>query len=72
MNRRVMQGAFVAAVTVATLSVAGPVGAQSTSDAQRFGRHVANCAHGTGFTGAHNPSMHRGPSGWDSSEECPS
>lgn len=30
-----------------------------------FGSHVSSCAQGTGFTGQHNPSHHRGPAAHD-------
>ena len=30
-----------------------------------FGRHVSECARTMGFSGTHNPGMHRGAQGWD-------
>jgi hypothetical protein len=34
-----------------------------------FGTHVRDCAQTEGFTGFHNPGMHRGAAGWDG-EPC--
>ena len=44
------------------VGAAGPVAAQQPTST--FGSHVSSCAHtptSNGFTGAHNPSHHRGP-----------
>ena len=46
-----------------------PVGAVSIGSG--FGAHVSSCAQmSTGFSGDHNPSHHRGPSGWQAGTEC--
>jgi hypothetical protein len=36
-----------------------------------YGQHVSQCAQTVGFSGAHNPGMHQGKSGWDSVTNCP-
>lgn len=63
MNRLLMQGTFVFAITFGALSVAGPAAAHPTPDTYNFGSHVAHCARHTGFSGDHNPSMHRDAAG---------
>ena len=45
------------------VGTAGPVAAAPPSTT--FGSHVSSCAQGTGFTGQHNPSHHRGPAAHD-------
>ena len=46
-----------------------PVGAASVGS--DFGAHVSACAQmSTGFSGDHNPSHHRGPSGGHARTEC--
>ena len=46
-----------------------PVGAVSVGSG--FGAHISSCAQmSTRFSGDHNPSHHRGPSGWLSPTEC--
>ena len=45
---------------------AAPVLAQPSSN---FGSHVSVCAQTMGFSGSHNPGMHRGAAGWDG-EPC--
>ena len=56
------------------LAVAGPAGAVpvgAVSVGSGFGAHVSSCAQmSTGFSGDHNPSHHRGPSGWHAGTEC--
>ena len=54
-------------ITVAGLvaGLAGPAAA-----APGFGQHVAACAQTMGFSAAHNPSHHHGPSGWDGAMTC--
>lgn len=39
--------------------------AQPTTPEANFGHHASHCAHTMGFSGEHNPGMHRGLSGWD-------
>ena len=62
------------------LAVAGPAGAvpvsavpvSAVSVGSGFGAHVSSCAQmSTGFSGDHNPSHHRGPSGRPSTWSCP-
>ena len=53
-------------IVVAVVPIALVVGAASPAVAvppsTTFGSHVSVCAHmSTGFSGAHNPSHHRGP-----------
>ena len=56
------------------LAAAGPAGAVpvgAVSVGSGFGAHVSSCAQmSTGFSGDHNPSHHRGPSGWHAGTEC--
>ena len=53
----------------AGLAGAVPVGAASVGSG--FGAHVSACAQmSTGFSGDHNPSHHRGPSGGHARTEC--
>jgi hypothetical protein len=52
----------VLVVPLALVVAAGPVAAQQPTST--FGSHVSSCAHtptSNGFSGAHNPSHHRGP-----------
>lgn len=35
-----------------------------------FAQHVVTCVTDMGFTGDHNPGMHRGASGWDPDHQC--
>lgn len=51
------------------LATAGPAGAAPAGSG--FGAHVSSCAQAsTGFSGGHNPSHHRGPSGWHVGTGC--
>ena len=56
------------------LAAAGPAGALpvgAVSGGSGFGAHVSSCAQmSTGFSGDHNPSHHRGPSGGHPGTEC--
>ncbi len=49
----------VVVTSVLVVGAAAPVAAGPPTPT--FGSHVASCAHGTGFSGQHNPSHHRGP-----------
>ncbi|MDP3713750.1 MAG: hypothetical protein Q8R60_14845 [Mycobacteriales bacterium] len=49
----------VLVVPLALVVGAGPATAEPP--AKPFGSHVSSCAQHAGFTGAHNPSHHRGP-----------
>lgn len=40
---------------------------QPVAAAPNFGQHVSQCAQTMGFSGDHNPGMHRGASGWTGS-----
>lgn len=65
-NRLIQRTAALAIVMViGGLSGSGLARAQSSPVNDGFGRHVASCARDGGFDGAHNPSVHRGPAGWD-------
>lgn len=47
------------------LALAAPA-ASALADTPSFGQHVRDCEQTMGgFTGDHNPGMHRGASGWD-------
>lgn len=53
---------FVVVLLLATPAVAQAQPPQAGPD---YGQHVSHCAHTMGFSGDHNPGMHRGLSGWD-------
>ena len=57
MNKKLTQGVIIVAMAVGGLSVAGPAAAQRAQE--NFGSHVSDCAKMGGFSGEHNPSMHR-------------
>jgi hypothetical protein len=44
--------------------VSSPAWASPQAGAE-FGQHVRECAQQVGFSGQHNPGMHRGAAGWD-------
>jgi hypothetical protein len=54
---------------VMVLALAAPlVGSAAWASPQagdEFGQHVRECAQQVGFSGEHNPGMHRGAAGWD-------
>ena len=54
---------------IATTAVATGLLALTTGPAlaatPNFGSHVRVCAQEMGFSGTHNPGLHRGASGWD-------
>ena len=58
---------IAAAVAVAAmLVVAAPTAALADGPTgTQYGQHVRDCAQTVGFTGEHNPGMHRGFAGWD-------
>ncbi|MEO5851963.1 MAG: hypothetical protein ABIQ15_05570 [Nocardioides sp.] len=56
--------------TLVTLPVAAGLlflsaGAAQADPPPNFGQHVSVCAQTVGFSAQMNPSMHRGPSGWN-------
>ena len=56
----------VIAATVTGLALPASPALAAPSNGDTFGAHVAGCAQLMGgFTGDHNPGMHRGASGWD-------
>ncbi|HSR25451.1 MAG TPA: hypothetical protein VLW53_17990 [Candidatus Eisenbacteria bacterium] len=58
--------AALAAAAIGLPPVAALADAPRGPTGREFGQHVAQCAHLMGgFTGAHNPGMHRGFAGWD-------
>lgn len=60
--------ATIAAVAIFPASSAfasGPAASESVANGPAFGEHVAGCAKGAGFSGAHNPGMHQGARNWD-------
>lgn len=57
-------------LTVSVLSATAalvllPTAPASAATPTNFGSHVSACAHTMGFSGTHNPGMHRGAAGWD-------
>ena len=70
----VMLEHLLTAAACLVLAAAGPAGAVpvgAVSVGSGFGAHVSSCAQmSTGFSGDHNPSHHRGPSGWNAGMEC--
>lgn len=65
---KIRWAAVVVAVMASTLLTAAP--AQAASVSADFGQNVATCAQTMGFTGAMNPGVHDGKSGWDPSHDC--
>ena len=60
-----------AGLVLAAASPAGAVPVGAVSIGSGFGAHVSSCARlSTGFSGDHNPSHHRGPSGGHPGTEC--
>lgn len=58
--------AVITAVVTGLAVPAAPAVAATPSGAGAFGGHVAGCAAAMGgFTGADNPGMHQGVTGWD-------
>jgi len=53
---------FAVVLLLATPTIAQ---AQPTQAGPNYGQHVSHCAQTMGFSGEHNPGMHRGLSGWD-------
>lgn len=48
------------------LSVPATAQAQPAQAGSGFGQHVSQCAKTMGFNAEHNPGMHHGLSGWES------
>ena len=53
------------ATVALTLGTPAAASMQPVAAAPNFGQHVSQCAQTMGFSGDHNPGMHRGASGWD-------
>lgn len=53
----------------AILTMASGASTQA-ANAGEFGQHVRSCAQTMGFSGEHNPGMHRGFHGWDPEHIC--
>ena len=56
--------------TIATSIIVGgmltvPASSALAGTPSNFGSHVRECAQSMGFSGSHNPGMHRGAAGWD-------
>lgn len=72
---RAVATAAVAAVVLLQVSPASATsdvgGSESVASGAAFGEHVADCAHGAGFSGTHNPGVHRGARGWDPMRSMP-
>jgi len=54
----------VIAIALTAPLVSSPAWA-SPQAGPEFGQHVRECAQQVGFSGEHNPGMHRGAAGWD-------
>ena len=52
-------------VTLIAGALALPAAPALASAPANFGSHVSECAQTMGFSGTHNPGMHRGAAGWD-------
>lgn len=68
--RRTIVSISMAAVaaTGAALSLTALPAAADPAAGRAYGQHVATCAHEMGgFSGDHNPGVHRGITGWDGS-----
>jgi hypothetical protein len=62
--RRLLPAAVLASAAV--MLAPTTAGAATTAAAPaNFGQHVRTCAQTMGFSGEHNPGMHRGAAGWD-------
>jgi len=46
-----------------------PAAPALATPSSNFGSHVRDCVKTMGFSGSHNPGMHRGAAGWDG-EPC--
>ena len=57
--------AVTAALASAALVLVTPAAQADTATGADFGQHVRTCAQVMGFTGSHNPGMHRGYAGWN-------
>ena len=60
---RIRNAVVVASLVTGSLALPGAAALAGPSDT--FGSHVRACAQTMGFSGSHNPGMHRGSSGWD-------
>ena len=60
----VVSRAPVMVLALAVPLVSSPAWASPRAGAE-FGQHVRECAQQVGFSGEHNPGMHRGAVGWD-------
>ena len=67
MNRILLKAVMVTAISTAALVAPAAASAQTTG--ADFGQHVRHCSQTMGFSGTHNPGMHRGFAGWDG-ESC--
>ena len=65
MLKRVSLAVLVAAA-IGLVPVVASADASSAPTGHEFGQHVAQCTHMMGgFSGSHNPGMHRGFAGWN-------
>ena len=55
----------IGALSATAALVMLPTAPASAATPTNFGSHVSACAHTMGFSGTHNPGMHRGAAGWD-------
>lgn len=53
------------ATTALAASMLALAAAPALAATPNFGSHVRVCAQDMGFSGTHNPGMHRGAAGWD-------
>lgn len=62
---RIRHAFAVTTVTAGLLLLMPSAANAAPASAGSFGQHVRTCAQDMGFSGTHNPGMHRGAAGWD-------
>ena len=62
---RIRHAVASTSVTVGLLLLMPAAANAAPPSAGAFGQHVRSCAQDVGFSGTHNPGMHRGAAGWD-------
>ena len=55
----------LAAISISSATLLVPLATSAQASGGAFGQHVRHCAQTMGFSGTHNPGMHRGFAGWD-------
>lgn len=59
---------YLVTATLIAGFLAFPGATALASPSENFGVHVSDCAQTMGFSGDHNPGMHRGAAGWDGTQ----